>query len=66
MVDYLLNTKNRVLHKRVDGRVLEICNTDQLTRVQVFDVPQTIYTSRTGKRWKVHPCKRCFPDGVPS
>lgn len=63
MTDYLLNIVTKTLHKRVDGRVLERCNTDQIVESAVYSEPPSTYTSPLGRISPVKPCKRCFPEG---
>lgn len=65
MIEYVLNCQSKTLHKTVDRRIPESCNTDQITVKKVFTEPQRTYTSELGRISPVRPCKRCFPEGLP-
>ena len=60
MQEFVLNVRRRVLHRRVDGRTHEACNTDAMRHTRVVEPERVGYELADG-RFRL--CLRDFPGG---
>jgi len=65
MNEYLVNKATQVVHLRIDGRVFEECNTDDISEEHLDVVDADPDGERLaglmGRGCRL--CERCFPDG---